>query len=456
MPAPLVTGLIIGTSVAVAAAIAAYESPQVRALIRKGRQKLAEWLHALGDEVSPAEKRKILELHDISMTEEKGADAERRRQAAREEIVQRASILERRRGQRAQAGQQAQGGQETQPPSYSSAVQAAEPARNPATSFDGLVDRSGRLVSRTTAAEAEHEGPQAGDARHNAVARSTGVDPAQPDQTPGMQAVAAGAVAVTGIAVAAAIASLAADGREDDATPPAAESDVPDISDPFSDPSDVDGAAVRTQPTLTGPALAPPVEHGLDNLDAADRAGDSSLVGSATASSSPVSIASASPASSASAPTSSPSSSRSPTPSGTPRAALGHADHAVTGDRSQTPSSDDSFTPLPDSAIADDTASRSPSHALGEMEADDDGAGQSSTPCASVVLDNASAATPGAPRSPSMLSRLASEADAHSDVMSMTDTSADMLSDLESMRGGQLTPEWSEVGSVVSTDDSAR
>jgi len=53
MPAPLAKGLIIAASVIVAAGIAIYESPQVRAWADQTRRKIAVALHSLGDDIQP-------------------------------------------------------------------------------------------------------------------------------------------------------------------------------------------------------------------------------------------------------------------------------------------------------------------------------------------------------------------------------------------------------------------
>ncbi|KAF2467352.1 uncharacterized protein BDR25DRAFT_305734 [Lindgomyces ingoldianus] len=50
---PFQTGLIIVASVVVAAGIAIYESPQVRAWLDQSRRKIAVALHSLGDEIQP-------------------------------------------------------------------------------------------------------------------------------------------------------------------------------------------------------------------------------------------------------------------------------------------------------------------------------------------------------------------------------------------------------------------
>jgi len=53
MPAPLAKGIIIAASIVVAAGIAIYESPQVRAWVDQSRRKIALALHNLGDDIQP-------------------------------------------------------------------------------------------------------------------------------------------------------------------------------------------------------------------------------------------------------------------------------------------------------------------------------------------------------------------------------------------------------------------
>ncbi|KAH7072135.1 hypothetical protein BKA63DRAFT_534941 [Paraphoma chrysanthemicola] len=53
MPAPLAKGIIIAASIVVAAGIAIYESPQVRAWVDQSRRKIAVALHNLGDDIQP-------------------------------------------------------------------------------------------------------------------------------------------------------------------------------------------------------------------------------------------------------------------------------------------------------------------------------------------------------------------------------------------------------------------
>ena len=115
-------GIIITLSILVAASIAAYENPHVRAWIDRTRHKMAMGLHALGDDIHPKRPRSLRSSTDISMSEDKGDAAETRRQQARAEIMARSRILEQKTGRR--------GSKDTTPSSPS---------------FDTLVDDQGRL-----------------------------------------------------------------------------------------------------------------------------------------------------------------------------------------------------------------------------------------------------------------------------------------------------------------------
>ncbi|PWY77445.1 hypothetical protein BO70DRAFT_363376 [Aspergillus heteromorphus CBS 117.55] len=117
MPTPVAKGIIITVSALVAAGIAVYESPQFRQWVNNSRRKIAVALHNLGDEIHPQDAAPYRQ--DISMTEEVGAAAEERRRIAVEELQRRRSLLEARRNPR---------------------------ESTPASSFDSLVDESGRLL----------------------------------------------------------------------------------------------------------------------------------------------------------------------------------------------------------------------------------------------------------------------------------------------------------------------
>jgi hypothetical protein len=116
-------GIIITVSILVAASIAAYENPHVRAWIDRTRQKVAMGLHSLGDEIHPSRPRSLRSSTDVSMMEDQGDAAEMRRQRARAEIMERSRILEEKRKRRRLST-------DTSPTSPS---------------FDTLVDDSGRL-----------------------------------------------------------------------------------------------------------------------------------------------------------------------------------------------------------------------------------------------------------------------------------------------------------------------
>ena len=116
-------GIIITVTVLVAASLAAYENPQVRAWIDRTRHKVAMGLHSLGDGVHP-DPRPRRRSTDVSMHEEKGEMAEARRQRAVAEIMEKGRLLEERRKQR---------------------KSAQEDVNPQSPSFDTLVDNDGHL-----------------------------------------------------------------------------------------------------------------------------------------------------------------------------------------------------------------------------------------------------------------------------------------------------------------------
>ncbi|RMZ71875.1 acetyl- C-acyltransferase [Pyrenophora seminiperda CCB06] len=82
---PLTSGLIIAASVIVAAGIAIYESPQVRAWADQTRRKIAVALHSLGDDIQP---RRPSESSDDFEERKRGRDELVRRN--RNELIKRA------------------------------------------------------------------------------------------------------------------------------------------------------------------------------------------------------------------------------------------------------------------------------------------------------------------------------------------------------------------------------
>lgn len=101
MPPPI--GIIITVTVLVAASIAAYENPQVRAWIDRTRHKIAMGLHSLGDEIGPRNRPRPQPRRsstDISMHEDKGERAEERRRQAIADIMERGRVMEERRKRR--------------------------------------------------------------------------------------------------------------------------------------------------------------------------------------------------------------------------------------------------------------------------------------------------------------------------------------------------------------------
>lgn len=86
-------GIIITVSILVAATLAAYENPNVRAWIDRTRQKVAMGVYSLGDEIHPRQSRAMRSSTDASMMEEKSDAAEARRQRVRAEIMERTRVL---------------------------------------------------------------------------------------------------------------------------------------------------------------------------------------------------------------------------------------------------------------------------------------------------------------------------------------------------------------------------
>lgn len=115
-------GIIITVSVLVAASLAAYENPHVRAWVQRTRHKIAMGLHSLGDEIGPNPPPNSRST-DISMHEDKSEHAEARRQRARMEIMERGRLNEERRKKRRTTSQ----------------------STTTSPSFDTLVDNHGHL-----------------------------------------------------------------------------------------------------------------------------------------------------------------------------------------------------------------------------------------------------------------------------------------------------------------------
>lgn len=137
-------GIIITVTVLVAAGVAAYENPHVRAWIDRTRHKIAIGLHSLGDEIQSNQgQRRRPSLNDASMHEEKSEWADERRRQAIAEIMERGRVMEERRKRR-----KVSGGDEPRTPS-----------------FDTIVDDNGSLLHN-----AENGGPEP-------TASSSAIDP---------------------------------------------------------------------------------------------------------------------------------------------------------------------------------------------------------------------------------------------------------------------------------------
>ncbi|KAJ5987135.1 hypothetical protein N7451_011500 [Penicillium sp. IBT 35674x] len=140
MPAPLAKGIMVTVTVLVAAGVAVYQSPQFQDWLNNSRRKIAVALHSLGDEIQPRRNASPTR-DDISMTEEAGEAAARRRRIAREEILRRAAVLESHRNSRS--------------------------SQQPLDSFDTLVEQDGSLRKQEKIRDQLDVNP---------VASSTGVD----------------------------------------------------------------------------------------------------------------------------------------------------------------------------------------------------------------------------------------------------------------------------------------
>ncbi|EXJ77080.1 hypothetical protein A1O3_10238 [Capronia epimyces CBS 606.96] len=118
-------GIIITVTILVAAGVAAYENPQVRAWIDRTRHKISMGLHTLGDEIHPnSSQRRRPSLNDASMHEDKSESADERRRQAIAEIMERGRIMEERNKRRKTTG----------------------PDRTRTSSFDTMVDENGMLL----------------------------------------------------------------------------------------------------------------------------------------------------------------------------------------------------------------------------------------------------------------------------------------------------------------------
>jgi hypothetical protein len=152
MPAPAV-GIIITVTVLVAASLAAYENPQIRAWIDRQRHKISVGLHSLGDDTGPRPRPQPRRTStDVSMQEEKGDLAAQRRREAIADIMERGRILEEKKKQRKLS-------QHRQPPSPT---------------FDSLVDGNGILLKDVEAEQAQSSAIDAATGTSDIRQRNTG------------------------------------------------------------------------------------------------------------------------------------------------------------------------------------------------------------------------------------------------------------------------------------------
>ncbi|KAH7385479.1 hypothetical protein DE146DRAFT_681041 [Phaeosphaeria sp. MPI-PUGE-AT-0046c] len=134
MPAPLAKGIIIAASIVVAAGIAIYESPQVRAWVDQSRRKIAVALHNLGDDIQP--RRPSESSDDYELRKRRREEIVRRN---RNELIRRA----REEGVAVDLDELARIGDE----STDTARSRADRTR----SFDTMVGGDGMLRGETTA-----------------------------------------------------------------------------------------------------------------------------------------------------------------------------------------------------------------------------------------------------------------------------------------------------------------
>ncbi|ORY18586.1 hypothetical protein BCR34DRAFT_621392 [Clohesyomyces aquaticus] len=140
---PLQTGLIIVASVVVAAGIAIYESPQVRAWLEQSRRKIALALHSLGDEIQPRRPSEASE--DYEARRQRRDDLIRRN---RNELIRRA----REEGIAVDLDELARIGREEVEMAERRQMQRQRPRSN--RSFDDLVGSDGMLKTDLAASTA--------------------------------------------------------------------------------------------------------------------------------------------------------------------------------------------------------------------------------------------------------------------------------------------------------------
>ena len=93
------TGIILLSSIIIAAGVAVYENPEVRAWIEERRRKIAVVLNDFVDEIDPQRgtRRGRFGNEDASTREDDSAEAVQRRRRARQEIMERGVMMEQRR-----------------------------------------------------------------------------------------------------------------------------------------------------------------------------------------------------------------------------------------------------------------------------------------------------------------------------------------------------------------------
>lgn len=118
-------GIILLSSLLIAAGVAAYESPEIRAWVEERRRKIAVTLNDIANELDSQrmERRRRFGNEDVSTREDDSAEAVQRRRRARQEIMERGLMMEQRRK-----------------PTHN--------RRNTASSFDDMVDSTGKLIGK--------------------------------------------------------------------------------------------------------------------------------------------------------------------------------------------------------------------------------------------------------------------------------------------------------------------
>ena len=129
----------------IAAGIAAYENPEVRAWFQERRRRIVLTLNEIAEEFDqhrPATRRTTRRAEDVSAREDTSEDAAERRRRARQEIMERGLLIDRKRRE-------------------------AHKRKTSESTFDGMVDGEGKLREKPDHAEATAVDPVANQALRN-------------------------------------------------------------------------------------------------------------------------------------------------------------------------------------------------------------------------------------------------------------------------------------------------